>query len=82
MHALPIIWKRTRIRYREGMSCAEFAASSCDEGLVGWWVKEEHVPVDMYGRRADEACCACGGGHFEGSPTPWCMTTGAFPYNP
>ena len=57
----------------KGMDCAAWAADHCVDGLLGWWVTS--VPVDRYGRRADEACCECGGGRFSGEAVPWCLTT-------
>jgi hypothetical protein len=57
----------------KGMGCAAWAVDHCADGLLGWWVTS--VPVDRYGRRADEACCECGGGRFSGESVPWCLTT-------
>lgn len=57
----------------KGMDCATWARGHCEDGLLGWWVTS--VPVDRYGRRADEACCECGGGRFSGETVPWCLTT-------
>ena len=57
----------------KGMGCSEWAAGHCEGGELGWWVTS--VPVDRYGRRADEACCECGGGRFSGEPVHWCLTS-------
>ena len=57
----------------KGMNCAEWAKGHCEDGLLGWWVTS--VPVDRFGRRADEACCECGGGQFSGESVPWCLTS-------
>ena len=57
----------------KGMTCGAWAVDHCVDGLLGWWVTS--VPVDAYGRRADEACCECGGGRFSGESVPWCLTS-------